>query len=113
VKRTGLPTAASSIQTRYDLLRVTCTNCLHQGYADLQHLVREDRGDVPLEELRWRCAACGSRWIDAVVEAHGAGGVGGSLLRNERTENRESISGRSGTGAVAPRRRIVMLSHVV
>jgi hypothetical protein len=32
--------------------------------ADLQKLVEEGRGDVPLIHLKYRCSSCGSRLID-------------------------------------------------
>ena len=47
----------------------------HQGVADLQRRVDAGRGDVPLIELRWRCANCRSRLTDFVCAGWGAIGV--------------------------------------
>jgi hypothetical protein len=38
--------------------------------ADLAGLIAAGRGDTPLVQLRWRCAACGSRRIDMVCPSH-------------------------------------------
>jgi hypothetical protein len=45
---------------------LTCWSCKHQRDADLSGLIAAGRGDTPLGQLRWRCAACGSRRIDMV-----------------------------------------------
>ena len=46
---------------------VWCKSCRHQGLADLQSLMDAGRGDVPLFELRWRCANCQSRLTELRV----------------------------------------------
>lgn len=42
-------------------LAITCNACLHSTHADMAALVAAGKGDVPLIELRFRCAKCGSR----------------------------------------------------
>jgi len=42
---------------------------------EVQRLVDAGRGDVPLIELRWRCANCGSRLTDFVCTGRSAIGV--------------------------------------
>jgi hypothetical protein len=49
---------------------LTCKSCRHQRDADLQALIDAGRGDVPLTELRWKCARCSHRRIDMVVTSH-------------------------------------------
>ena len=44
-----------------------CNSCRHQADADLRALVLRGQGDVPLTELRFRCAQCGSDRTDFVV----------------------------------------------
>jgi hypothetical protein len=51
----------------YLCLFVWCKACHHQGAADLQAIIDAGKGDVPLKDLRFRCAKCGSRMTDAVV----------------------------------------------
>jgi hypothetical protein len=65
----GLPTPRTTLRARYVAVRLTCWSCRHWRHADLQKLIDEGRGDVPLIHLRRRCANCGNRRIDMVVEA--------------------------------------------
>jgi hypothetical protein len=64
-----LPTAKTTLRTGYVRVLLTCRSCLHKQDADLQALVEAGRGDVPLVNLRWRCARCGHRRIDMIVTA--------------------------------------------
>jgi hypothetical protein len=43
--------------------------CRHRAAADLQRLIDDGRGDVPLIRLRYRCSNCsgGSQFTDWVV----------------------------------------------
>ena len=54
----------------------------HQAPADLQGIVEAGRGDVPLKDLKFRCTACGSRRIDAMVMGRAGQGCsrGGGTL---------------------------------
>jgi hypothetical protein len=70
-----LPTPRTTLACRYVAVLVWCKSCRHQGVADLQRLVDAGRGDVPLIELRWRCANCSSRLTDFVCTGQGAVGV--------------------------------------
>ena len=42
-------------------LLVWCKACHHEAPADLQALVDAGRGDVPIKDLKFRCAQCDSR----------------------------------------------------
>ena len=67
---TDLPTALTMLPQAGGLcLLVWCKACHHQAPADLQALVDVGRGDVPIKDLRFRCAQCGSRLTDSVVMA--------------------------------------------
>jgi hypothetical protein len=71
-----LPTARSILpQDGWLCLLVWCKACHHQGPADLQGIIDRARGDVPLKDLKFRCAKCGSRLTDSVVMAKAALGV--------------------------------------
>jgi hypothetical protein len=62
----ALPTARTTLRSRYVQVLVWCKACRHQAEANLQALVDAGRGDVPLIHLRFRCTNCGSRltgWI--------------------------------------------------
>jgi hypothetical protein len=48
----GLPTARTTLRTRYVRVLVFCNSCRHQADADLQAIMEAGRGDVPLTELR-------------------------------------------------------------
>jgi hypothetical protein len=45
----------------------------HHATANLQEIVDSGRGDVPLKDVKFRCAKCGSRRTDSVIM--GKGGV--------------------------------------
>ena len=45
----------------------------HHATANLQEIVDSGRGDVPLKDVKFRCAKCGSRRTDSVMM--GKGGV--------------------------------------
>jgi hypothetical protein len=62
-----LPTPRSTLQARYVAVLLTCRSCLRNRNADLEALVADGRGDMPLIELRWRCSNCRSRLVDFVV----------------------------------------------
>jgi hypothetical protein len=49
-----LPTPRSTLQARYVAVLLTCRSCLRNRDADLEALVADGRGDMPLIELRWR-----------------------------------------------------------
>jgi hypothetical protein len=57
---------------------VWCKSCRRRRDADLQSLVDAGRGDVPLVELRFRCANCRSSLTDFVVTATQATGRPGA-----------------------------------
>jgi hypothetical protein len=44
----------------------------HHATANLPAIVDSGRGDVPLKDLRFRCAKCGSRMTDHVTMAKDA-----------------------------------------
>jgi transposase-like protein len=56
-----------TLRTGYVRVQVYCNSCRHQADADLRALVLRGQGDVPLTELRFRCAQCGSDRTDFVV----------------------------------------------
>jgi hypothetical protein len=57
----GLPTPRSTLRNDACAeVLVWCKRCKHRSEADLQKLVDEGRGDVPLTHLPFRCR-CGSR----------------------------------------------------
>jgi len=68
-----LPTPRSTLAARYVRVALTCWSCRHQRDADLAGLVAAGRGDVPLKDLQFRCANCGSRLTDWVVMANKSG----------------------------------------
>jgi hypothetical protein len=39
-------------------LFVWCKTCRHQGPADLQAIIDAGKGNVPLNDLKFRCARC-------------------------------------------------------
>lgn len=63
---TDLPTARTLLPTGFRM-HVWCKACRHAKDADLEALIRDGRGDVPLVHIKWRCGNCGSRLTDAVV----------------------------------------------
>jgi transposase-like protein len=60
-------TARTMLAARFLLLRVRCRSCHHAADADLQKLIDQGRGDVPVVKLRFRCTKCGSRRTDVLV----------------------------------------------
>src|SRR5689334_21545950 len=62
----ALPTKRTLLLNGCQLL-VWCQACLHQHYADLQGLIDNGRGGVPIRQLRFRCSRCRSRLTDLVV----------------------------------------------
>lgn len=62
-----LPTPRTTLRAGYVRVVVWCKACKHQREADLPALVDAGKGDVPLRELRWRRANCGSRLTDFVL----------------------------------------------
>ena len=67
-----LPTARSMLHQDALCLLVWCSACHHQVPADLQAIIDVGGGDVPLKDLKFRCAECGSRLTDNVVMARDA-----------------------------------------
>ena len=63
----GPPIPRSTLRTGYVRVLVFCKACRHQANADLARLVDSGRGDVPLRELRFRCASCRGSLTDFVV----------------------------------------------
>jgi hypothetical protein len=62
-----LPTARSMAPTGFRI-HVWCKACRHSGNADLDALIRNGKGDIPLVRLKWRCARCrSSSMTDFVV----------------------------------------------
>jgi hypothetical protein len=77
-----LPTARNTLPKDARLcLFVWCKACHHQGPADLQAIIDAGKGDVPLKDLKFRCAKCGSRSTDAVMM--GKDGIGVQSWRSE------------------------------
>jgi hypothetical protein len=62
----SLPTPRTTLRAEYVRVHLSCRACQRQRDADLQALVDAGRGDVPLVQLRWRCAECRSARIDMV-----------------------------------------------
>jgi hypothetical protein len=66
-----LPTPRTALAARYVRVLVFCRSCRHQHDADLQALVDQGRGDVPLVHLR-RCSQCQTGNTDFVVTSQDA-----------------------------------------
>jgi len=77
---TNLPTARTHLAAGWLIELVWCNACHHQAPADLQAIIDAGLGDVPLKDLRFRCAQCGSQRTDAVM---GKGGVGAQPWRSD------------------------------
>jgi hypothetical protein len=56
-----------TLRARYVCVHVWCKACRHSADADLQKLLDEGRGDVPLVRLRYRCSNCQGDMTDFVV----------------------------------------------
>jgi len=68
------PTARTMLrQDAWLCLLVWCKACHHQRVADLQAIIDVGRGDVPLKDLKFRCAQCGSWSSDALGKGRGRG----------------------------------------
>jgi hypothetical protein len=68
-----LPTARNTLpKDAWLCLFVSCKACHHQGPADLQAIIDAGKGDVPLKDLKFRCAKCGSRLTDKVMMSRDA-----------------------------------------
>ena len=48
-------------------IHVWCKACRHSVDADLEALIRNGKGDIPLVRLKWQCANCRSGLTDFVV----------------------------------------------
>jgi hypothetical protein len=68
----GLPTPRSTLRNDAGAeVLVWCKTCQHRSKADLEKLIAEGRGDVPLVHLPFRCR-CGSRSTGIIcATAHG------------------------------------------
>jgi hypothetical protein len=72
----SLPPPRTTLRARYVALLVWCKGgCQHQAHADLQALIEQGRGDVPLTSLRFRCSTCGSDRTDWIITSKGATAV--------------------------------------
>ena len=49
-----LPTARTMAPIGFQI-HVWCKACRHSGNADLDALIRSDKGDIPFVRLRWQC----------------------------------------------------------
>ena len=63
----GLPTARTTLRTRYVRVLVFCNSCRHQANADLRARVLRGLGDIPMTELRFCCSNYGTDRTDFVV----------------------------------------------
>jgi hypothetical protein len=72
---TDLPTARTHLESGWLFCFVWCRACHHQGPADLQKIIAAGQGDVPLKDLKFRCARCGSRLTDHVTMSKAGIGV--------------------------------------
>jgi hypothetical protein len=59
---------------------------LNQAPADLQAVIDAGQGDVPVKDLKFRCAKCGSRLTDWVV-------MGVQPWRSDDAESTSSAAG--------------------
>jgi hypothetical protein len=62
----SLPTARST-QSNGCTLQIWCHGCRRAVPVDLQRLIDDGRGDVPLIELRWRCSVCDTDGFGLIV----------------------------------------------
>jgi hypothetical protein len=70
---------------------VWCKACHHQAPADLQAIIDAGRGDVPVKDLKFRCAKCGSRMTDFVIMSRDA-----IRVQPWRADDADSTSGAAG-----------------
>jgi hypothetical protein len=61
-----LPTARST-QSNGCTLEIWCHGCRRAVPVDLQKLIDDGRGDVPLVNLRWRCSGCDGNSFGLIV----------------------------------------------
>jgi hypothetical protein len=63
-----LPTPRSTLRANYRVL-VWCKACWHRAEVDLQRLIDDGHGDVPLIQPHYQCSTCagGSWFTDWVV----------------------------------------------
>lgn len=61
-----LPTANLYAKSGPDFALI-CGDCPHTAVVDYAALIAAGKGDVPLVDLRFRCAKCGSRNVTGVV----------------------------------------------
>jgi len=67
------PTARNTLPKDWWLCwSVRCKACGRRGPADLRAIIEAGKGDVPLKDLKFRCAKCGSRMTDAVMTSRDA-----------------------------------------
>ena len=71
----GLPTPRTTLAASYVVVLVWCKSCRHRAEADMQKLIDEGRGDVPLTRLRFRCSNCRSSLTGFVCTGRSAIGV--------------------------------------
>jgi hypothetical protein len=60
-------------QDHWLCLFVSCRACFHQAPANLQAIIDAGQGDRPVKDLKFRCAKCGSRRINAVMSRDALG----------------------------------------
>lgn len=88
----NFPTARTMLPQTFLCLWVWCKGgCQHAGAADLQAIIDSGRGDVPVKDLKFRCAKCGSRLTDFVVMSRDAQRV--QPWRSDDTESTSSAAG--------------------
>jgi hypothetical protein len=69
---TDPPTAKTMLcQDSWLCLLVWCKACHRRSPTDLRAIIDRGRGDVPLKDLKFRCAKCGSRMTGAVMMGRG------------------------------------------
>jgi hypothetical protein len=77
-----LPTARRYATSGPDFV-LACDDCGHTATADYAALIAGGRGDVPLCDLRWRCARCGGRNVNGVVSGARDAGYVPCARKNE------------------------------
>ena len=89
-----LPTARSMAPSGFRV-HVWCKACRHAVDADLDALIRNGKGDIPLVRLKWQCSNCRSGLTDFVVS-------GAHFGPTARSTN---FSGSNKIGSERPQRR--------
>jgi hypothetical protein len=59
IDRANIPTPQNLLKNQV-ILWLNCANCDHEAKADLAAIVQRGLGDRPINELRFKCSACGS-----------------------------------------------------